>query len=283
MGKLTRLVDPETRIPKSFCFVEYRTAAGARRCLRLLNNFDIDGQQLLVKADSKVQAALDKWAEDNPTQAAAEYSSSCNATAAQNITTATADKAEPANSETATTVSDNTEATPNASASTEPATTDAAVSQPAAAHDSSTASSEKFPDVVQPRSGDEIALSKIDALLEERKKNPPAAPKAVESGPKLSSVIAAATAAAAAMRPMRQFQHQQQPAHANGSSLAAALLAGAAEHSDGDRRRSKCSITRSACALNAVEMGRLIVCILVSCRCYACFCRCRAQCESRGG
>jgi hypothetical protein len=54
-------VDPVTGAEKTFGFVEFESAEGAWNCVRMLNDFPLFAERLLVKVDSKTQAYLDRW------------------------------------------------------------------------------------------------------------------------------------------------------------------------------------------------------------------------------
>lgn len=50
-----RQEDPATKEPKGFGFAEFDDAEGVLRAMRLLNNLELDGQELLLKCNTATQ------------------------------------------------------------------------------------------------------------------------------------------------------------------------------------------------------------------------------------
>lgn len=50
-----RQEDPETKQPKGFGFCEFEDAEGVLRAMRLLNDLELDGQELLLKCNTATQ------------------------------------------------------------------------------------------------------------------------------------------------------------------------------------------------------------------------------------
>lgn len=56
-----RMMDPISNTPRPFGFVRFENEEGALRALRLLNNLEIEGSQLLLKVDDPTKEALDRY------------------------------------------------------------------------------------------------------------------------------------------------------------------------------------------------------------------------------
>eukprot|EP00742_Colponemidia_sp_Colp-10_P006176 GILJ01006611.1.p1 GENE.GILJ01006611.1~~GILJ01006611.1.p1 ORF type:complete len:529 (-),score=108.03 GILJ01006611.1:121-1599(-) len=68
--KWTRPSDPETQQLKGFGYCEYANPEAVSRALRLLTDFKIDENQLLIKADDKTKRCAEQW---EATQDGVEY------------------------------------------------------------------------------------------------------------------------------------------------------------------------------------------------------------------